>query len=104
MAPPLYLEFEHILRKIYKADLENITHLVKSVNNNVVKALIEIAYNILKGDIPISPKQIIKLKKDKAFLHLLISRTVPVKKKRDILEKNQSLIKNMLAVLFRSVK
>ena len=101
MLIPSYKEFENILKLIHRTrNHTDITHFIDSINNKVIRSLVEIAYNILKGNIPITKRQIQKFKKHKKDLKTLISRNVPMKRKRHILKQNSNLIRDMLKVLF----
>ena len=100
MVTPLYSEFEHILRTIYRARSDNLSGLVKAVNTAVIRSLVELAYNILRGNIPLTKTHVKTLKKYKKELHLLIAKNRSIKKKRITLEDNLPLIKIMLHVVF----
>lgn len=70
------------------------------VSRKIIKAVIEIAYNLLKGDIPLTDSQIRYLKKDKPLLKYLIGKKNSLNKKRQLLINNPSLVKHMLNVVF----
>ena len=97
---PAYKEFEHFLKIIHSHKPGNIHHLIKSANNRVIKTIIEIAYNLLKGNIHIISKDIDRLKKDKKSIKRLISKRLPINKKRSILIENPKMLKNILSVVF----
>ena len=100
MVTPSYKEFEHVLKLINKSRPDVIPYLLKSISNKVVRSLIEIAYNLLRGNIPITDKQIIKLKKNKKELKILINKRNSINKKRKILQENTDLVQNMLRIMF----
>ena len=97
---PAYKEFEHFLKIIHSQKPANIPHLIKSTNNKVIKTIIEIAYNLLKGNIPILSKNIGRLKKDKKSIKRLITKRLSIGKKRQILVENPIMVKNILNVVF----
>ena len=96
---PAYKEFEHYLRIIHKSKVESVYHILKAASNRVVKSIVEIAYNILKGDIAIKPIYIKRLKKDKQLIKELISKQSSLSEKRKLIESNPQLVKTMLSVV-----
>lgn len=101
METPAYKDFEVLFKILKKARATTFTDLIRSINNKVIRALIEIAFNLLKGNIPISDREIAKLRKFKKQLKILINTTVSIRKKRKILLENISLIKTMLKIIFK---
>lgn len=97
---PAYKEFEDFLRAVHKRKVVNIPNIIKAANNQVLKSIIEIAYNLLKGSIPLSQKDIDKLKKDKKNIKYLITKRVQLGKKRKVILDNPRMLKNMLSVIF----
>lgn len=100
MARPVFREFETFLKILHRQKSLSVPHFIRAASRKVVRAFIEIAYNLLKGDIPLTPNQIKYLKKDKDLLKFLIGKKKPLNKKRAILYENPSLVKHMLNVVF----
>lgn len=100
MTAPSYKEFEDLLKIIYKRRAGKNIPLIKAFSNKVIRVIIEIAYNILKGSVVIKDKHLTKLKKDKKNIKSLIRKGVSYKNKRKIIENNPQLLKNMLNVIF----
>lgn len=98
---PGFMQYEHFLRTVLKHKKENISELLKAVNSKVVKSLIEIAYNLLKGSIPLNPKQINYFKKEKKIIKTLINRKNSINKNVLILQENPVLVKRMLNLVFK---
>lgn len=101
MEIPAYKEYETLLKLINKAGQTKFTELINSISNKVIRSIIEIAYNLLKGNIPINEKDIIRLRKYKKQLKLLISKRTSIKKKRKLLKENIKLVKYMFKIMFR---
>ena len=80
--------------------IDNYKQLINSISSDVIKSLVEIAYNILKGSIHISRNQTLNLKANKQNLKILINKKVSIKVKRAILIDNHMLVKSMLNVIF----
>lgn len=98
---PGYKEFEDFLRTVHRRKADNIQGLIKSASNKVLKSIIEIAYNLLKGSIPLKESDIKSLKQDKELIKSLIRKRVRLGKKRRIIEENPHMLKRMLNVIFR---
>lgn len=95
-----YKEFEHFLRLIYRSKEGVIPYLLRSADSKVIRSIIEIAYNLLKGDIPLTINQKKHLKKDKKIIKFIISKTNSLEKKRTVMCENPKLVKSMLRIVF----
>lgn len=100
MKSPSYTEYEELLKLLYRRRPDKNVFLLKAFSNNVIKVIIEIAYNIIKGNIYIKDKHLRKLIHDKASIKRLIRKNVSFKLKRKLIEENPQLLNNMLRVLF----
>lgn len=96
---PAYKEFEVFLRIIHAHKSPKIISLLQGANRKVIKSIIEIAYNLLKGNIPLTEYQIKQLRKDKKAIKFLISKKRSLTKKIDILCENPDLVRNMLRIV-----
>ena len=101
MMNPAYKEFDVFLKTIKRSKLSKTSSLFKAANDSVVNSLIEIAYNLLKGNIPLSESDIKNLRKHKVHITDLISRKISLKKKRNIILDNPLMLKVMLKVIFK---
>jgi len=52
-----------------------------------VECLCEVAYNILRGNVSVTPQQNAKLRRNKAGLRALTNKKLPLKRKKAILQK-----------------
>lgn len=59
--------------------------ILHTASDELIQALCEIALNILRGNIPLTGKQIAKLKKQKALIKLLARKSVRISKKRRVI-------------------
>lgn len=77
--------------------------LVKS-SSKIIYAISEIVRNILKGNVPLSPKQRLKLNQYKAALRELSKKTLSLKKRRVILNQKGGALSAILipAITFLS--
>ena len=101
MSAPIYKNFEQLLKKLHKIrNSGTYMHFINSISNKVIYSIIEIAYNILKGDIPINKRHLMKLKTNKQNLKLLINKRVSMKVKRNIIKNNSKFVRNILDVVF----
>lgn len=96
---PVYRKFEYFLRIIQKHRKDKIQFLLKAANDKVIKGIVEIAYNLLKGDIPLTKVQISKLRENKKIIKYLINKKVSLKKKRLALYENPDCVKVMLRIV-----
>jgi len=98
-ADAAYKEFEHFLRIVCRHKKSTIPYLLKSVNGKVIKSIIEIAYNLIKGEIPLTRHELKQLRKDKKNIKFLISRKNTLEKKRHVMYQNPQLVKTMLRIV-----
>jgi hypothetical protein len=76
---------------------ENIrTSLLDSLSQDLVLALIEIARNIIIGNVPISETQFNQLRRNKKDLHELIRKNTSFKKQKKILQKGNGLMGDII--------
>lgn len=95
-----YKEFEYFLRLVCRHKQDTIPNLLKSANSDVIRSIVEIAYNIIKGDIPLSRNQIKLFTSEKKNIKYIISKTNTLKQKRLIMTQNPKLVKTMLKIIF----
>jgi len=62
-------------------------HIIVKADHSLIERLCECAYNILKGNVPLTRKQKDQLKRNKTGLRALVKKSVPLKKKKTILQK-----------------
>ena len=64
--------------------------LLSGAENDIIKILSEIIYNLLHGNVPLSSDKIRQLRKYKQTLHSLSKRTVSLHQKRILLQQRGS--------------
>jgi len=94
-----YIEFEYFLKLVKRQKECNISYLLKAANGRVIRSIVEIAYNLIKGDIPLTKIQIKQLKKDKKIVKYIISKRNTIERKRDVMYQNPKLVKTMLRIV-----
>lgn len=62
-------------------------HLIQKADRSLVECFCEVADNILKGNLPLTPKQKVSLKKNKSGLRTLAKKSESLKKKKTVLQK-----------------
>ena len=72
----------HTLEHLAKCSPNTCKHLIDSGSDDLVLTLSELCQNLLVGNIPFSPPQMVKLKKAAATLRLVAKRTTSTKQKR----------------------
>jgi len=95
----VYKEFEQFLRLLCRHKNNTVSYLLKSANSRVIRSIIEIAYNLIKGQVPLTEKQVKLLRKEKKNIKFLISRKNTLEKKRHLMFQNPNLVKTMLRVV-----
>lgn len=104
MPQPAFLEHLPVLISLAKSNQDSRAVLLQSVSNKIIKNLIEIGYNILKGTFQLSSKEISTLRVNKIDIKRLTSKTGSLKSKRRILLDNQELLQLILRVFVKIFK
>lgn len=100
MTEPLYTEFTDFLRVVHNRNIDKTYSLIKAASNNVIRSIIEIGFNALKGDLKLSNSDKARLSQDKQDLKRIISKKNTIGYKRTVLENNPRLVKNLLRTIF----
>lgn len=88
-----------LLRALFHAKPGQRKHILAQSPDSLVKALCEIALNLVKGNIPLTTCQLKKLKKQKNIFRLLADKKKSLKKKRAALRQKGGFIFPLLATL-----
>jgi hypothetical protein len=97
----VYKDLIPLLEILFRAPLAKSALLLRYLDVYVLKCLIEIAYNILKGGLPLTRGERDQLIKYKFLLKKLTLKKLSFKKKRDILLANDQLLQLMLEPFMR---
>ena len=62
-------------------------HIIDKADDSLIECLCKCFYNMLKANVPLTRKQKDQLKRNKAGLRALVKKSVPLKKKKTILQK-----------------
>ena len=98
---PQYIKHEHFFKSLQKAKSEVIPAWINSSSDNVIKSIVEIAFNILKGTVHLTERDLNRFTLQKDFFKKLTSQSVTLKSKRNLLAENPKLLKHMLKIVFR---
>jgi len=74
-----------ILHDLQNAGKFKRIRLLKEADAEVVKAIAECVYNVLFGDVDLTPEEFSKLKREKQFMRDLVKKKKSVKKKKELL-------------------
>lgn len=89
----------HLLNALYKSGPQKRKDIMLHSSPDFVKTICEIALNILKGNISLSPSQYKTLKKYKTNIRLLADRKVGINRKRRILSTQRGGFFPLLGVI-----
>ena len=92
----------HILKALAKAHPHVCQAILKGANNDLLQCLSECAYNILKGNVHLTPTQKTKLTKYKLKIRQVADKQVALKKKQKTLQTG-GFLPLLLAPLLSSV-
>lgn len=81
------------LKVILRTKNDNLGSVINSLDKSVLKFLIEVSFNILKGVIPLEGNLLLKAKQWKYIFKKLSSRTVSLRDKRKLLNENARFVK-----------
>lgn len=76
-----------LLKALYRAPPRKHRDILLHSTPDFIRALCEIALNLLKGNIPLTPSLFKKLKRQKGIIRLLADKKIGLKRKRLTLEK-----------------
>ena len=80
--------FESLVR--FCKDKKTLKHIVTSANNKEILAISEICHNLLKGNIPCTPNNIKKMRKNYKSIRYLSDRNNSLKNRKKIIVKKGS--------------
>lgn len=98
---PAFKTFEYFMKLLQRHRKDKIHYLLRAVNAKFVRAVVEIAYNLIKGDIPLSKLQIQRLKCNKNKIKFLINKRKSLEQKKELLCENPELLKYMLKIVLQ---
>ena len=91
------------LRLLNKASAPQRKQLVRVANSEQIKSVCECAYNILRKNVHLSPKQLKKLRKYSRFVYIAADRSVPLKKKQRTIEQSGGFLPALLIPILTSI-
>lgn len=92
-----------MLKRLHKSKLSSRAKLIREAPDHTIHSLCECAYNVLKGNVPITTKQYKTLKPYHKHLRKLINKSVSQKSKRKTLQSGGflgALLKPIASLLF----
>ena len=76
-----------LLKALYHSTPQKRKDILAHASPDFLQALCEIAFNLLKGNIPLSPSQYKTLKRQKKIIRLLADKKIALKRKQLVLKK-----------------
>ena len=87
----------HCLRALCHLKPKQVKGVIENSDNDLIKCLIECAYNVAHGVVPVSPKTLSKLKKHKSKIRKIIDKGTKLKKKKKLLVQSGGFLPLLLA-------
>ncbi len=100
---PRFVKFLGVLRTLWKSSPEKRKDLIRHISSTVLKAVLEIALNILKGRVNLDARQLSTFKKHKKILKRLVSSKVSLATKKQLLADNPQLVSAIIQAVLKYV-
>jgi hypothetical protein len=94
-------KYVHLLHTINSTTVEKIRPVLEHLSGDAVKMFCEMAFNILKGMVPVTEKEMGRLRKLKPIFKRLILKTMTIKLKRQIIIDNIKSLKLIISPVLR---
>ena len=88
----------YTLKGLKRAKLSSLSQKLSILSKEQVKFLVECAFNILKGILPLTNKELSRAKKFKPVYQLLTKKTSTWKKRKEVLVQNPKFAKSLISV------
>lgn len=72
--------------------------VLQEASDDLIKSIVEIAINTLRGNIPLTKAQLKRLKKEKVVIKKLCNKKQPLKKKRKTVNQKGGFIGSLLGI------
>ena len=93
-----------ILEVINKASITKRKFILEHLSGDTINLFSQLAYNILKGFVPVNKSEKVKLVTLKPILKVLVKHNLSIKKKKELLLKNLNLIGLLISPVLRYFK
>lgn len=100
MPLPRFLNQLDILKTLYNSNPIKLEYILQHIDENVIRSIAEIALNILKGVVSLSPHRFKGLKKYSTYIKQLARKTTSLRRKQQILSEHPDLVNQILGALF----
>ena len=77
--------------------------LIRTASEEQLRSVCECALNILRQQVHLSPKQIAELRKHRSLVYKLADRSIPIPRKRKLLEQSGGVLPALLVPVLSSV-
>ncbi len=89
----------HFINLLSETDQKQRKRLLETITREQVKAISQIAHNVIKSVVKLAPSEKEKLKKRRRFIHVLGNRKIGYERKRDSILSNQSALVSLIRVV-----
>lgn len=96
MVEPGFLKHKNVLKTILNAKNNRRRELLEHVGNDVIKSISEVALNVIKGIIPMSPREKNFLRGWRNQLKLLSNKSPSLRQKRQVLLDHGNIVRLLL--------
>lgn len=103
MPLPRFLNFINILQTLWRASTNKRQEILAHLNNELVKVLSEISWNLLKGTVPLDDRQKTQLRQWKGVIKKIASKRVSLRRKKQLLIDNPQMVGAILYALFKYI-
>jgi len=94
---------QDFLRLLCKTTAPQRKALVRTATTDQIESICECALNVLRKNVPLTPSEIVKLRKNKRVIYKLADKRVPVSKKRKKLEQAGGFLPALLVPILSTV-
>ena len=94
-------KYIHLLHTINTSTVVKIRPVLEHLSGDAVKIICEMVYNILKGTVPVTDKEMNRLRRLKPIFKRLTLKTVTIKLKRRIIIDNIKSLKLIISPVLR---
>ena len=83
----LFAELAPLLSRLKHSVGKKRRHIIRKLDNDLICSLSECCHNVLKGNVPLTPAQKVKLRRHKQNLRKLSTNNTSIKAKKKILQR-----------------
>lgn len=97
------LNAAHFIGLLLKADKRQCVALLRTITNDQMRAIVEIIYNVMYGYGHITHRDIRYLKNRRTIIRQLVAKSLPAKRRKELLRKYFSVVRILLKVIRNNI-